>query len=40
VGAFESALADHGSNLDAGAGVHAAEQSFRKSQASAAARVG
>jgi len=40
VGAFESALADHGSKLDAGAGVHAAEQSFRKSQASAAARVG
>jgi len=40
VGAFESALADHGLKLDAGAGVRAAEQSFRKSQASAAARVG
>jgi len=40
VGAFESALSDHGVSLEAGVGVHAAEQSFRKSQAAPAARVG
>jgi aspartate aminotransferase-like enzyme len=40
VGAFESALIDHGAAVQAGAGVRAAQESFRKSQASAPARVG
>jgi aspartate aminotransferase-like enzyme len=40
VQAFESALLDHGSSVAPGAGVRAAQESFRKSQASAAARVG
>jgi len=40
VGAFESALMDHGMKLDSGSGVHAAQHSFRVPQASAAARVG
>jgi aspartate aminotransferase-like enzyme len=40
VGAFESALIDHGAKIEAGAGVRAAQLSFRTSQASAAARVG
>jgi aspartate aminotransferase-like enzyme len=40
VGAFESALLDHGARLPAGAGVRAAQESFRASQVSAAPRVG
>lgn len=40
VGAFESALIDHGAKVSAGAGVRAAQESFRKSQASSPARVG
>ncbi len=40
VGAFESGLTDHGASVTAGAGVRAAQESFRKSQASTAARVG
>jgi aspartate aminotransferase-like enzyme len=40
VGAFEAALYDHGAKVDAGAAARAAEQSFRSSQAPAAARVG
>jgi aspartate aminotransferase-like enzyme len=40
VGAFESALIDHGSSVKAGTGLRAAQESFRKSQASSPARVG
>jgi aspartate aminotransferase-like enzyme len=40
VGAFEAALLDHGAKIEAGAGVRAAQQSFRTSQAAATARVG
>ena len=40
VQAFESALLDHGASITPGAGLRAAQESFRKSQASAAARVG
>ena len=40
VQAFESALLDHGQSVTPGAGVRAAQESFRKSQAATAARVG
>jgi aspartate aminotransferase-like enzyme len=40
VGAFELALIDHGASVSAGAGVQAAQESFRTSHASTAARVG
>ena len=40
VGAFELALIDHGALIQAGGGIKAAQESFRKSQAAAAARVG
>lgn len=40
IGAFESALIDHGVSIEAGAGVQAAQQSFRSAKATAAARVG
>src|SRR5439155_7434767 len=40
VGAFEASLIEHGASVEAGAGVRAAQESFRSSRASAAARVG
>jgi len=39
VGAFESALLDHGVAVEPGAGVRAAQESFRRAPHSAAARV-
>jgi aspartate aminotransferase-like enzyme len=40
VGAFEASLIDHGASAQPGAGVRAAQESFRSSSPSAAARVG
>jgi aspartate aminotransferase-like enzyme len=40
VGAFEASLIDHGASVQPGAGVRAAQESFRTSKPSAAARVG
>lgn len=40
VGAFESALIDHGFRVDAGAGIKAAQESFRGNAAVRATRVG
>jgi len=40
VGAFESALIDHGFRVDAGAGIKAAQESFRGTAAVRATRVG
>lgn len=40
VGAFESALGEHGASVKAGAGLAAAQESFRRAAAPSAARVG